>query len=78
MSAGIIHLHIFMTLCSYYVSPVEVTSFERMDKSLTRGYICRNGDIMHIAETQQRHFVGLVSLGAQRIAEEEKDIYLIA
>ena len=44
----------------------------------SRRNVCRDRDIMHVAQSQKRHFVRLVSLCVQGITEEEEHVYLVA
>lgn len=58
--------------------PVEVAPLKRVDKSLARGDICSNGNIVNVAKPQQIKLVRLMGLGVKRISEIEKQVYLVA
>ena len=49
-----------------------------MDKSLCSRDIGRNGNIVHIAQTEQIYIVRLVRLRIERVAEEYQQVDLIA
>ena len=58
------------------ISPIKVAAFKTVDKYLSRCDIGSYGDVVHIAETEKVDILGVMGLGSQRVAEEEKKVYL--
>lgn len=59
------------------VSPIEVASFETVDKDFTGCDIGCNRNAVHIAKAKQVDIVGFVGLAAERISEKEQEIDLV-
>ena len=62
----------------YDIAPVEVAALERVDERLSGRDVGRNGDIVHVAQAQKPRLVGLAGLRADRVAEKEQQVDLVA
>ena len=60
------------------IAPVEVAPLQTVDEDFRRCNIGCHGNIAHVAQTEHVAFIRLVRLDRHRIAEEEKQIDLIA
>ena len=53
-------------------------ALQAVDQYLGSGNVGGHGDVVHIAQAQQRHFVGFAGLCVDGVAEEQQQIHLIA
>ena len=60
------------------IAPVQIAALQAVDQHLGGGDVGCHGDIVHIAQAQQRHFVGLAGLSVDGVAEEQQQVDLIA
>ena len=59
-------------------SPIQITAFQCHNECFCCCNISGHGDVMHIAKTQQVHFIWFRSLAVDRVTEEEQNIDFIA
>ncbi len=61
----------------YRANP-EVAALQAVDEHFSSGDVGGQRDIVHIAQAQQRHFVGLAGLSVDGVPEEQQQVYLVA
>ena len=54
------------------IAPIKVAAVEAVNQRLRRCNIGCNRDVVHVAQAKQVGFVGLMRLGAERIAEKQE------
>ena len=60
------------------IAPVQIAALQAVDQYLGSGNVGGHGDIVHIAQAQQRHFIGLTGLCVDGVAEEQQKVHLVA
>jgi hypothetical protein len=60
------------------IAPIQIAALQAVDQYLGSGNVGGHGDVVHIAQAQQRHFVGFAGLCVDGITEEQQQVDLIA
>ena len=60
------------------IAPIQIAALQAMDEHFCSGNVGGHGDIVHIAQAQQRHFVGFAGLCVDGITKEQLQVDLIA
>ena len=58
--------------------PIQIASFEGMDKRLCGSNIRCHGNVMNIAESKQIHFVRFMGLWRKGVSEKEEKVDFVA
>mgnify|MGYP006914222508 CR=1 FL=1 len=60
------------------IAPIQIAALQAVDEHLGGGNVGGHGDVVHIAQAQQGHLVGLAGLRVDGVAEEQQQVDLIA
>ena len=60
------------------ITPIQVAALQAVDEHLSGGNVGGHGDVVHIAQAQQGHLIGLAGLCIDGVAEEQQQVHLIA
>ena len=60
------------------IAPIQIAALQAVDQHLGGGDVGGHGDVVHIAQAQQSHLVGLAGLCIDGVAEKQQQVDLIA